>query len=108
MDTFRKKMVHAVEVEPEELFVDYVHINENEEEWKVLVMVNRTIIPFKLDMGASVNLISVKEYEKLTVKNKIFPVKTKLSGYTGEKVPVKECQRLNLVKRVFVVSSQPQ
>ncbi|KAK0144846.1 hypothetical protein N1851_016586 [Merluccius polli] len=46
----------------------------------------RTIIPFKLDTGASVNLMSVNEYEKLTVKSKIFPVKTKVSGHTGEKV----------------------
>ena len=81
----------------------------------------------------------MNESEKLTVKSKIFPVKIKVSGYNGEKVPVKggciatfehsgkqmkamllivdmsvkpilglqACQRLNLVKRVFVVSSKP-
>ena len=90
-DAFKKKKVHAVEEEPKEFFVDAVHIKEakDEEEWIVPLTVNRTIIPFKLDTGASVNLISVNEYEKLTVKSKIFPVKTKVSGYTGEKVPVK-------------------
>ena len=54
--------------------MDAVHIKEvkDEEEWIVPLTVNKTIIPFKLDTGASVNLISVNEYDKLTVKSKIF------------------------------------
>lgn len=107
------------------------------EEWIVPVELNQTIIPFKLDTGAHVNLISLKDYKTLTVKRKIHPVKTKVSGYTGERVPVKggciatfiykgrqiraqllivdmsvqpilglsSCIKLNLVKRVFVVTS---
>nr|XP_029698987.1 uncharacterized protein LOC115251324 [Takifugu rubripes] len=107
------------------------------EEWIVPIELNQTIIPFKLDTGAHVNLISLEDYKKLTVKSKIHPVKTKVSGYTGERVPVKggciatfkhkcrqiraqllvvdmgvqpilslsTCIKLNLVKRVFVVTS---
>lgn len=141
MEAVKKKKVHAVEEEPEEFFVDTVQKSKhkNEDEWIVPLTVNRTIIPFKLDTGASVNLISADEYETLTMKSKIFPVKIRVSGYTGERVPVKggciatfehrgkkikakllivgksvkpilglqACEKLNLVKRVYVVSSQP-
>jgi hypothetical protein len=44
--------------------------------------VNETIIPFKLDTGAQVNLLSLDDYKTLKVKMKV-------TGYTGENVPVK-------------------
>lgn len=59
------------------------------EEWIVPIEVNKTIIPFKLDTGAHVNLLSLEDYKTLTVKSKIHPLKTKVTGYTGERVPVK-------------------
>ena len=83
--------------------------------------VNETIIPFKLDTGAQVNLLSVADYSKLKVKSKIHPVNIKVTGYTGESMPVKgscvatfqpiyrslsACEKLDLVKRVFVVASE--
>ncbi|KAK0139298.1 hypothetical protein N1851_024069 [Merluccius polli] len=105
-------------------------------EWVVPIEVNETIIPFKLDTGAQVNLLSMEDYKTLTVKSKINPVKIKVTGYTGETVPVKgsciatfksrrqiksqllimdkrvqpilglsACEKLNLVKKVFVVMS---
>lgn len=107
------------------------------EEWIGPIELNQTIISFKFDTVAHVNLISLKYYKTLTIKSNIHPVKTKVSGYTGERVPVKggciatfiykgrqiraqllivdmsvqpilglsACIKLNLVKRVFVVTS---
>uniref|UniRef100_A0A3Q2DAV3 ribonuclease H n=1 Tax=Cyprinodon variegatus TaxID=28743 RepID=A0A3Q2DAV3_CYPVA len=101
------------------------------------IKVNETVIPFKLDTGAHVNLLSWEDYKIMTVKSKIHPIKTKVTGYTGERIPVKggciatfqhkgqqiqaqllivdanvqpilglkTCTKLNLVKRVFVVTS---
>lgn len=133
-----RQKVHTVEGEEDEFIVNVVQTCTTEkEEWIVPVELNQAIIPFKLDTGAHVNLISLKDYETLTVKSKIHPVKTKVSGYTGERVPVKggciatftykgrqiraqllivdmsvqpipglsACIELNLVKRVFVVTS---
>ncbi len=107
-------------------------------EWIVPLTVNETIIPFKLDTGAQVNLLSMDDYRTLKVKNKIHSTKIKVTGYTGEDVPVKgsclvtlkhkrqllkthmliveksvqpilglsTCEKLDLVRRVFVVTSQ--
>lgn len=58
------------------------------EEWIVPVIVNE-IIPFKLDTRAQVNLLSLTDYKILKVRSKIHPVKTKVTGYTSERVPVK-------------------
>ena len=48
-----------------------------------------TDMPFKLDTGAQANLMSEVDYRQLTVKNNLFPARTRVRGYTGEKVPVK-------------------
>lgn len=134
-----KKKVHTVDEEPDEFFVDVVQASHAEkEEWIVPVTVNETIIPFKLDTGAQVNLLSFADYKTLKIKSKIHPVKMKVTGYTGESVPVKgsciatfkhksqmlkaqllivekkvqpilgvtACEKLNLVRRVFMVASQ--
>ncbi|XP_061887621.1 uncharacterized protein K02A2.6-like isoform X2 [Entelurus aequoreus] len=136
-----RKKVHTVEEDDdkEEFIVNVVQAcTVEKEEWIVPITVNQTTIPFKLDTGAHVNLLSLEDYKTLTVKSKIHPVKTKVSGYTGERVPVKggciatfkhkgrqmraqllivdmsvqpilglsACTKLNLVKRVFVVTSQ--
>lgn len=132
------KKVHAVGEDEEEFVVDSVQTCGTEKaEWIVPIEVNKTIIPFKLDTGAQVNLISIKDYRTLTVKGKIHPVKVKVTGYTGEAIPVKgsciatfknkgrqiktqllivdksvqpilglsACEKLNLVKKVFVVTT---
>lgn len=70
--------------------MDVVQAHTKEkEEWIVPIEVNETIIPFKLDTGAHVNLLSFEDYKTLKVKSKIHPIKTKVTGYTGERVPVK-------------------
>lgn len=140
-----KKKVHTVEEDEEddgEFMIDVVEVDEvhcsEKDEWIVPIEVNKTIIPFKLDTGAQTNLLSIEDYKTLTVKSKIHPTKTKVTGYTGERVPVKgsciatfknkgqqikaqllivdknvqpilglrACEKLNLVKRVFVVTSE--
>ena len=50
---------------------------------------NETIIPFKLDTGAQVNLLLLDNYKTMKTKSKIHPVKMKVTGYTGENIPVK-------------------
>jgi hypothetical protein len=111
-----------------EFFIDYsLEIcNAVNAEWIVPLKVNETIIPFKLDTGAQVNLLSLDDYKTPKVKSKIHPVKMKVTGYTGENVPVKRkqfraqlliveksvqpilginaCEKLNLLKRVYVVT----
>ncbi|XP_020556682.2 uncharacterized protein K02A2.6 [Oryzias latipes] len=131
---------HTVDEEEQEdeFIVDMVHVGTAEkEEWIVPLEVNETIIPFKIDTGAQINLLSIEDYKTLTVKSKMNPIKTKVTGYTGERVPVKggciatfkhknqkiraqllvvdkkvqpilglsTSVKLNLVKRVFVVTS---
>lgn len=84
-----KKKVHSVEEDPEVFFVDCVQIsNADKAEWIVPLTVNESIIPFKLDTGAQVNLLPIDDYNTLTVKSKIHPVKIKVTGYTGENGPV--------------------
>lgn len=135
-----KQKVHIVDEEEEydEFIVDVVQACAIEkEEWILPIEVNETIILFKLDTGAHVNLLSLEDYKTLAVKSKIYPVKTEVTGYMGERVPVKggyiatckhksrqiraqllivdmnvqpilalsACTKLNLVKRVFVVTS---
>ncbi len=120
-------------------FVDSVQTNMTDKaEWIVPLIVNETIIPFKLDTGAQINLLSMDDYRTLKVKNKIHSTKIKVTVYTGEDVPVKgsclvtlkhkgqllkthmliveksvqpilglsTCEKLDLVRRVFVVTSQ--
>ncbi len=136
---FAKNSLNTVEEQPEEFFVDSDQTNMTDKaEWIVPLTVNETIIPFKLDTGAQVNLLSMDDYRTLKVKNKIHSTKIKVTGYTGEDVPVKgsclvtlkhkgqllkthmliveksvqpilglsTCEKLDLVRRVFVVTSQ--
>ena len=89
-----KKKVYAVEEDSDSdsTFVcDSVQTCEKADkaEWIVPIEVNKTVIPFKLDTGAQVNLLSMEDYKTLTVKSKILPVKMKVTGYTGDIVPVK-------------------
>lgn len=82
--------VHTLEENTETFFVDSVKVcSNNKDEWIVPLTVSGTIVPFKLDTGAQVNLISEKEYKTLRQKPKINTVKIKVTGYTGEEVPVK-------------------
>lgn len=121
---------------------DVLELSENtgDDEWIVPITVNYTIMPFKPDTGAQANLMSEADYRQLSVKSKMYPARTRVRGYTGERVPVKgrcvvtfehrgqrlkaqllivaqevqpilglkACENLNLVKRVYVVASQPQ
>ncbi|KAI2665926.1 hypothetical protein H4Q32_023044 [Labeo rohita] len=129
--------VHTVEENTEAIFMDAINVSSIcKEEWIVPLTVSGTIVPFKLDTGAQVNLISEKEYKTLRQKPKLHKVKIKVTGYTREEVPVKgsctvnvlykrkhhkiqmlvigkevqpilglkTCERLDLVKKVFVAN----
>lgn len=48
------------------------------------------MLPFKLDSGAQVTLLSVNDYKALVVKSMIYPVKIKRNNKsTGESIPGK-------------------
>lgn len=52
-----KGKVHTVDEQPEEPFL----ASGEKQEWIVIVTVNETIIPFKLDIGVQANLLSAAD-----------------------------------------------
>ncbi|KAL7837376.1 hypothetical protein SRHO_G00270870 [Serrasalmus rhombeus] len=80
-----KTKVHAVEEEAETFFVDSLQVrSQSKQEWIIPLEVTDTVMPFK-----QVNLISYIDYQTLNKKSKMHPVQIKVTGYTGENVPVK-------------------
>jgi len=73
--------------------------------------VNRSIIPFKIDTGANVNIISHKDYEQLCDKPRLKVCKTTVYAYGGDELPVKGqfvadiVHKKNSHKALIVVSS---
>lgn len=81
------KKVHTMEKETGELFVDcllrdddVMEVSEDtgDDEWIVPIIMNDTIMLFKLDTGAQANLMSESDYGQLTVKSKIHPARTRV------------------------------
>lgn len=61
-----KRKVHTAAEEPEELFVDVEQASHAEKEERIVpVTVKEQIIPFKLDTGAQVKLLSLADYRKV-------------------------------------------
>jgi len=89
-----QKSVHQVDLteedtaESDHYFVDAVNKKGSGDCWIVPLEVNKTVIPFKLDTGSSVNIISYKDYQSLQEKTKLSPSKVKLTAYSGSEVPV--------------------
>ena len=83
----------AEDSEDEEYFVDSIDQEETSgqksEWWMVPLEVNQSIIPFKLDTGSDVNIISYKDYNSLKDKPKLLDASVKLTAYAGGEVPVK-------------------
>lgn len=97
--SFKKKSVHEVSMRPEsgeesdELYVDTVtdrRFAETEQAFAdIKVGKQGTELKFKLDTGAQVNVIPLREYDSLKDECKIQPTSRRLTGYGGEKLAVK-------------------
>ncbi|XP_033731746.1 uncharacterized protein K02A2.6-like [Pecten maximus] len=85
----RTKNVHTVE--EDELFIGSIwNIDMVSSDWQTELFVNGHSISLKLDTGAQANVISGKIYDK--VKNsysKLQNSKSKLTTFSGEKIPVR-------------------
>ena len=66
------------------------------DEWLVPIDTNGSLIPYKLDTGAQVNILSRDDYQQLKQKSQLLPSMVKLSAYNGSAIPVTEKSVLNL------------
>ena len=102
----------------EEVFVDIVDIKTNEllvnsvhSEWVHPLMVNKCIIPCKLDTGAQANVMSQYDLKHLKPVPKVHKTSVSLRGYDGGEIPVigwcvaKVCHKGNVAKISFIVVS---
>lgn len=99
--TESKKTVHAVDTE-DALFIGTVQSDSNtgdgstvhavelqSEVWIAPLLVNNTIVPFKLDTGAKANLISWSDVQNLEVRPKILNRTVALKAYNGQSIETK-------------------
>ncbi len=75
-------------VKPDEFFIDAVDSdNSSKEEWISTLMVNGSLVPFKLDTGAQVNILPLKDFKELKKKSRILDRTVRLRAYNGEPIP---------------------
>ncbi len=145
-----KRNVHEMQMEEQSnmrdssdsyFYVDAVDGEKHEKTetdwWIVPIQVQNSVIPFKLDTGSNVNVLSMNDYKLLSDRStKLLPSKSmKVTAYTGTEIPIQgqarvtlkykgqvfqskvvvtpcdvqpilglpDCERLNLVKRVWTV-----
>ena len=86
-----KKKVHYVQNDrdTEDEFFVYSVSDDNKHFWMVPLLLKRNIIPFKIDTGAYVNIISQKDYDSLTEKPKLKENKTTVFADGGKELPIK-------------------
>ncbi|KAK0143081.1 hypothetical protein N1851_018781 [Merluccius polli] len=78
------------EYDVDEFYVDAVNENKQEKKgWMMTLKVNDIHIPFKLDTGAQVNVMSEIDVKKIRPRPKINGAKVKVPGYSGANIPVK-------------------
>ena len=74
----------------EDLFIDEIRIDSCESDddvvWMTEVKVNDTMVNFKIDTGAHVNVIPLKVYEKITKRAPLQETKSVLSDYGNHKL----------------------
>ncbi|KAJ8017554.1 hypothetical protein HOLleu_44951 [Holothuria leucospilota] len=72
----------------EEFFVDTITSKDVDSTWLLPLAVNGSIIPFKLDTGADVNLMPEKDYQTLRPKPRLHKVQATVKSYGGAKIPI--------------------
>lgn len=60
----------------------------NKSWWMEPLEINKTIIPFKIDTGANVNIIGKEEFNSLKERPALKESQVKLTAYAGSEVPV--------------------
>lgn len=121
----QRKTVHTVNDnesykytdDEEDLFIDAVtqedDLNDKEQVFAdILVGTNKSAVRFKLDTGASTNVIPTSVYKKLKIQHTLQPSSRPLYGYGGEQLAVQgkcnvNCQYkdIKLLLRVHVVDT---
>ena len=67
-----------------------------EDDWLIAIETNGSIIPYKIDTGAQVNILSKADYQRVKQKSKLHKPTVKLSAYNGSAIPVVGKSVLNL------------
>ncbi|KAJ3650090.1 hypothetical protein Zmor_021798 [Zophobas morio] len=86
----QNKSINNINKNDEELFIGLLQKNDNKKnDWNVdLKFSNKSVIKFRVDSGADVNVIPLYMYKKYFGNNEIKPNKTKLLGYSGKQISV--------------------
>ena len=84
----------------------YIHQISSREPYMITLEVNSKAIPFEIDTGSGLTIISKYTYEKLFYCNPLQQCRMKVKSYTGEKVPmfgmlkVKVCHQQNEIENL--------
>jgi hypothetical protein len=84
-------VIHSEIQDDEDFVIESVEssVGTKSKPWIVPVVVNKTIIPVKLDTGSDVNILSHKDFIKLKVKSSLHDCQIKVTAYDGSEIPVK-------------------
>lgn len=102
---FSEKRVQLVEKESDSdkeddtpFFVDAIEGEQSvsSDEWIACLNVNGTDIPLKLDTGAQVNILLMKDFKRLINKPKVRDKKVNLRTYDDKPIPTKGMCRVTL------------
>lgn len=94
--TVVKKQVNVVENKgyhddtnpTEEFFIDTTEQGSNSEDWVQVITINNMERQFKLDTGAQLNVLPVREFDKLQPTPKLNSARVKLTAYGSTPIPV--------------------
>ncbi|GCB68809.1 hypothetical protein scyTo_0013877 [Scyliorhinus torazame] len=97
-NTYGIGIINATE-EPHELTTQpqYVHTIESTNEWSATVQMNNSPITFKLDTGASANLMTSKDLATIPGTHEMIPAACKLTDYNGNQITSRGSCRLQVV-----------
>lgn len=71
-----------------EFFIDTAEQGSNSEDWVQVITVNNMERQFKLDTGAELNILPVREFDKLQPTPKLNSAGVKLTAYGSTPIPV--------------------
>ena len=96
-----EKQSDSDEVEKMSFFVDAIEEGRivSKDEWIAYLDVNGTDIPLKLDTGAQVNILPMKDFKRLKNKPKVRDKKINLRTYDDKPIPSKGVCRLSLTTK---------
>ena len=69
---------------------------ESDDKWSIDLDTNGTLINFKIDSGAQVNILPLNEYYRLQNRSKLPSNSIKLSAYNGSRITLKGSYKIRL------------